>query len=119
MATARAVAGQESGARGVLKHLPDTFVGLGRTFEVLVSTDLLADLFTLLFLSLLDQLNHSRGQSNDITHLLRRDRLLAGLAELLNGLVVISQILLTTNQDDGKSLTEVKDLGDPLLGTCQ
>lgn len=53
------------------------------------------------------------------TYLLGRDRLLAGLAELLNGLVVVSQILLATNQDDGEALTEVKNLRDPLYGMCQ
>lgn len=38
---------QQGGTRGVLKHLPDALVGLGRALEVLVGTDLLADLLTL------------------------------------------------------------------------
>jgi hypothetical protein len=50
-----------------------------------------------------------------VTDLLRRDGLLAGLAELFNGLGVVSQILLAANQDDGKTLAEVKNLGNPLL----
>jgi hypothetical protein len=53
------------------------------------------------------------------TYLLRGDGLLAGLAELLDCLVVVSQILLATNQNDGETLAEVKDLRDPLSGTCQ
>lgn len=48
------------------------------------------------------------------THLLRGDRLLAGLAELLNSLVVVAQVLLATNENDRKTLAEVKDLGNPL-----
>jgi len=34
--------------------------------------------------------------------------------ELLNGLRVVAQILLATNQDDGETLAEVKNLGNPL-----
>lgn len=51
-----------------------------------------------------------------MTYLLRRDGLLAGLAELLNGLLVVSQILLAANKDDGETLAEVEDFGDPLRG---
>ena len=43
--------GEECGAGSVLKHLADTLVGLGRALEVLVGTDLLADLLTLLDVS--------------------------------------------------------------------
>lgn len=49
-----------------------------------------------------------------ITYLLRRDGLLASLPQLLNGLLVETQILLATNEDDGKALAEVKNLGNPL-----
>lgn len=38
---------QQSSASGVLKHLPDTLVGLGRALEVLVGTNLLANFLTL------------------------------------------------------------------------
>lgn len=48
------------------------------------------------------------------TYLLRGDRLLRGLVQLLNGLGVVAEILLASNQDDGKALAEVKNLGDPL-----
>lgn len=39
---------------------------------------------------------------------------MARLAELLNGLVVVTEILLAADQNDGKALAEVQDLGDPL-----
>ena len=41
------LAGQESRARSVLEHLADALVGPGRALKVLVGTDLLADLLTL------------------------------------------------------------------------
>lgn len=34
--------------------------------------------------------------------------------ELLNGLGVVAQILLATNKNDGKTLAEVQNLGNPL-----
>jgi hypothetical protein len=48
------------------------------------------------------------------THVLGFDRLLACLTELLDGLGVVTQILLATNENDGKALAEVKDLRNPL-----
>jgi len=42
------------------------------------------------------------------------DGALGGLVELLNGLRVVTQILLTANQDNGETLAEVEDLGNPL-----
>jgi hypothetical protein len=44
---AAAAARQESSAGSVLKHLANTLVGLGGALEVLVGTNLLADLLTL------------------------------------------------------------------------
>ena len=38
---------EECGTSGVLKDLPDTFVGLGRALEVLLSADLLTNVFGL------------------------------------------------------------------------
>lgn len=35
--------------------------------------------------------------------------------QLLDGLRVVTEILLAANKDDGKALAEVKNLGDPLL----
>jgi hypothetical protein len=49
-----------------------------------------------------------------VTYLLRSNRLLGGLVQLLNGLLVEAQILLATNEDDGQALAEVQNLGDPL-----
>lgn len=34
--------------------------------------------------------------------------------QLLNGLGVMAQILLATNQDNGEALAEVENLGNPL-----
>ena len=48
------------------------------------------------------------------TYLLSSDGALRGLVQLLNGLGVVAQILLTTNQDDGETLAEVENLGNPL-----
>lgn len=49
-------------------------------------------------------------QNERQTYLLGGDRLLACLAELLNSLVVVTQILLAANEDDGETLAEVKNL---------
>lgn len=48
------------------------------------------------------------------TYLLGANGLLACLAELLNGLVVVTQILLAADEDDGKALAEMQDLRNPL-----
>jgi hypothetical protein len=48
------------------------------------------------------------------THLLLGDGSLGGLVKFLDGLLVVSKILLTSNEDDGKALAEMQDLGDPL-----
>ena len=55
-----------------------------------------------------------REPGGRISHLFGGDGLLARLSEFLNGLLVVAQILLATDEDDGKALAEVKDLGDPL-----
>jgi hypothetical protein len=40
--------------------------------------------------------------------------------ELLNGLLVVTQILLAADEDDGETAAEMEDFGDPLyLSTCQ
>jgi hypothetical protein len=48
------------------------------------------------------------------SYLLGGDRLLAGLLQLSNGLLVVSQILLAADKDNGQTLAEVKNLRDPL-----
>jgi hypothetical protein len=50
-----------------------------------------------------------------ISYLLLGNRLLRCLCKLLDGLLVMSQILLTSNQDDRKAMAEMKDLRDPLV----
>lgn len=48
------------------------------------------------------------------TDLLGRHGLLRRLVQLLNRLLVKAQVLLASNEDDGKALAEVQNLGDPL-----
>jgi len=78
----------------VLEHLADTLVGLGRALEVLVGVDPLPESLTLF------------GGNG----------LLAGLAELLDGLGVVAQILLAANEDNWDVTAEVENLRVPLLG---
>jgi hypothetical protein len=62
----------------------------------------------------IDQLKFDCFLKGVKTYLLWGDRLLGGLVELLNGLLVVTEILLTSNKDDWKTLAEVKDFRDPL-----
>lgn len=87
--------GQQGSTGGRLEDLADAIVGSSRALEVLVRSDLLAN-----FLALLGS-----------------NRLLGGLLEFLDGLGVVAKVLLAANQDDGKTLAEVKNLGDPLEAT--
>jgi hypothetical protein len=41
--------------------------------------------------------------------------LLGGLGELLDGLLIVSEILFASNENDWETLTKVKDLRNPLL----
>ena len=52
-------------------------------------------------------------------YLLGSDGLLAGLVKLLDGFLVVTEILLAANEDDGEATAEMHDFGDPLVGTCQ
>lgn len=54
------------------------------------------------------------GDPNSLTYLLGRHRLLGGLVQFFNGLGVVTQIFLAADQDDGKALAKVQNLGDPL-----
>lgn len=47
------------------------------------------------------------GGNGGIAHLLGGNGLLASLAKLLDGLLVVTQILLAADQDDGQSLAEM------------
>ena len=51
------------------------------------------------------------------THLLLGNRSVRSLVKFLDGLLVMSEILLTSDKDDGKTLTEMEDLRDPLIET--
>jgi len=77
----------------VLKHLSYALVRLGRALEVLLGTNLLANILGLFW---------SHG-------------LLGGLVKLLNCLLVEAQVLFATDQDNGETLAEVQNLGNPLL----
>lgn len=51
----------------------------------------------------------------DKSYLLRSDWLLASLVELLDSLLIVSQILLTSNKNGWKTAAEVQHLRDPLI----
>jgi len=61
----------------------------------------------------------ARGRPKDVgfAHLLRSNGLLRCLVQLLDSLLVVSQIHLAADEDDGQAGTEVHDLGEPLLLT--
>jgi hypothetical protein len=95
----------------MLKYLPNALVCLRRALEVLLGTDLLAYVLSLnvlvgvvWFICIFA-----------VTNLLGGNRLLGSLVQLLNRLLVESQILLAANEDDGQTLAEVQNLGDPLF----
>ena len=50
-------------------------------------------------------------------YLFRGNGLLRCLVQLLNSLLVVSQILLAADEDDGQAGAEVQDLGNPLEET--
>lgn len=49
-------------------------------------------------------------------YLLGSNGLLAGLVKLLDGFLVVTEILLAANEDDRKATAEMHDFGDPLEG---
>lgn len=53
------------------------------------------------------------------SYLLRGNWLLACLVELFDSLLVVTEILLAANEDDGETTAEMQYFGDPLLSTCQ
>ena len=48
-------------------------------------------------------------------YLLRSDWLLTGLMKLLDGLLIVSQILLTSDKNGWKTTAEVQNFRDPLI----
>jgi hypothetical protein len=93
----------------VLEYLPDTLVCLCGALKVLLGANLLTDI-----LGLMSMLAEPLVGGPADTDLLWGHRLLGGLVQLLNRLLVEAQILLAANQDDGQALAEVQNLGDPL-----
>ena len=96
----------------MLKDLADSLVGLGRALDVLLGADLVLDLSGLCGCVLVCV---KWFMSCHKTYLVLGDGGLRSLVELLNGLLVVSEILLATDEDDGKTLAEVQNLRDPLL----
>lgn len=75
-----------------LEHLPNSLTGLGTALNVALGTDLLS------YSQTLSALNWA----------------LVHPFQILFGLAVLAEILLARDEDDGKTLTEVEDLGNPL-----
>lgn len=99
----------------MLEHLANTLVGLSGTLEVLVGTNLLADFLALIVESAFDSQGDSvRSLIRGRNYLFWSNWLLARLVKLFNGLLIVTEILLATNKDDGKTLAEVKNLRNPL-----
>lgn len=80
-------------ASSMLKDLPDTLARLGTAFQVADSTDLGSNRHTFF----------------------GGHRALAGLAQFLNDLGVVTKIFLATDKNDGQVLAEVKHLRDPFF----
>lgn len=66
------------------------------------------------FLTLFHTLVAGSGHRGNKTYLFGADGLLARLGQLVCNLLVVAKILLATDKNDGETLAEVKDLGDPL-----
>ena len=85
--------GRQSGLGGRLEDLADAGSVLGRALDVGGGSDLLGNGLALL----------------------PGDGALVHAGEVLDGLRVVTQVLLARDEDDGKSRAEVLDLGDPLF----
>jgi hypothetical protein len=83
----------ERGSGGMFEDLTDALVRLGGALEVFDSTNLLA---------------HILG-------LLRSDWLLRSLMQFFNCLLIVAEILLAADEDDGETLAEVQHLRNPLF----
>lgn len=77
----------------VFKDFADALAGLGGALEVSDGADLLCD-------------GHA---------LFGRDGALGGLAEFVDDLGVVSEVLFAADEDDGEVLAEVEHFGDPLF----
>ena len=54
-------------------------------------------------------------RSGGCSYLFRSNGLLRCLVQLLDSLLVVSQVHLAADEDDGQARAEVHDLGEPLL----
>jgi len=77
----------------ILEDLANAFTTLGGAFQVMLGTNLLSYCHTLF----------------------RRDRPLRRLPQIINRLLVPAEIFLAADKDDWEILTEMHDLGNPLL----
>lgn len=84
---------RKSVAGGGLEDLADTLARLGRALDVAGGANLLSD-----------------GET-----LGARDGALVHAGQVGNGLLVVAEILLARNEDDGEALAEVQHLGNPLF----
>ena len=84
--------GQQGGTGGTLKDLADTLTSLGRALQVVAGLDVASNLGTTL----------------------RGDGSLVAPPQLLDGALVVAQILFAGNQQDGESTTKVLNLREPL-----
>jgi len=77
----------------MFENLTDTFIGLGGTLEILVGVNLLSHFFALLW----------------------GNWFLGGLMQFLNGLRIVPEVLLASNEDNRKALAEMENFRDPLV----
>lgn len=75
-----------------LEHFPNTLTSLGTALDVALRSNLLGD-------------GHTLGPGN---------RPLVHPGKILDSLAIVAEILLARHKDDWETLTEVKDLGNPL-----
>lgn len=95
----------------MFENFTDTFIGLGRALQIAVCVDNFLNGITLLNWLV----NFLSGSDWCRTYFSLSDGLLGGFCELLDGLLVISKILLATDENNRKALAEVKNLRNPLL----
>lgn len=96
----------------MLEDFTDTFIGLGRALQITVGMDNFLDGITLLNLLAKRFIGESKKYR---TYFSLSDWLLGSFCELLDGLLVISKILLATDEDNRKALAEMENFRNPLL----
>ena len=98
----------------MLEDLTDALVGLGRTLEVLVGTDLLADFLALFVEMRLGSAEYKGGQWRTCSGV-------TGFCDVLwsSSMVFWSYLrsFFAADEDDGEVVAEVEDFGDPLERT--